>query len=290
MTHQDQASPFRPDLLTGKVALITGAGRTDGMGQATARALAAAGAHVVITDLARDRPELRHSDTVGLGDDLGAMERFAAQLRDDFGTDALAMSLDITDPAEAADVLQSVVAELGSLDILFNNAAATTGVGHFMDQTDDQWNLSWQVNVMGTRRMSMLAIRQMQAHGGGVIVNNISTGGIVSDAGFGAYNATKFGVSAITKLIAKEYGADGIRCVGICPGLVQTGMTAANMELVADLEAVDVDEARDLTLSLIPLGRAASPNEVGQLVTFLASPAAAYITGALIPIDGGMLP
>ena len=276
--------------LEGQVALITGAGRDRGMGQAAAARLAEAGAHVVITDLAKDRPELRQDDSVGLGDDLGAMEAFAAGLEAQHGVRSIAMALDITDPAQAEAVVGRTVEELGSLDILFNNAGATTGVGPFIAQTDEQWDLAWQVNVMGTRRMSLLAIPVMTAQGGGVILNNISVGGIVSDAGFGAYNATKFGVTAITKLIAKEHGPDGIRCVGVCPGLVETGMADAQKRLVADLEGVSEDEAWDLSVASVPLRRAAAADEVGQLVTYLASPAAGYITGALIPIDGGMLP
>lgn len=276
--------------LENKVALITGAGREGGMGQAAARRLAEAGAAVVISDLARDRPELRQDEGHGLGDDLGVMQEFAASLEAEFGGPALAMPLDVTDQTQADSVVASTIEELGSLDILFNNAGATTGVGRFMEQTDEQWDLSWQVNVMGTRRLSMLAIRHMAANGGGVIVNNISVGGLVSDAGYGAYNATKFGVTAVTKLIAKEHGADGIRCVGVCPGIIDTPMATANRRLVAELEGVSEDEAWDLMVGSVPLGRAAQADEVAQLVTFLASPAAAYINGALIPIDGGMLP
>ncbi len=275
--------------LAGQVALVTGAGRTGGMGGATARRLAEAGADVVVTDLAHDRPELRQDETHGLGDDLAALEALAAELRDQSGVRSFAAPLDVTDEAQATAVVERTVGELGSLDILFNNAGATTGVGRFVDQTEEQWNLSWQVNVMGSRRMALLALPPMIAAGRGVIINNVSIGGLVSDAGYGAYNVTKFGLSAMTKLIAKEHGRDGIRCVGVCPGPIDTQMAVANRRLVAELAGVTDDEASEMLVSEVPLGRWGTAEEVAQLVVFLASPAASYINGALIPIDGGLL-
>ena len=276
--------------LAGRVALVTGAGRAGGMGAATARRLAEAGADVVVTDLGRDRPELRQDPTHGLGDDLGALEALSAALREQFGVRSFAAALDVTDQAQAEAVVQRTVSDLGGLDILFNNAGATTGVGRFVDQTEEQWNLSWQVNVMGSRRMALLALGPMIEAGQGVIVNNVSIGGLVSDPGYGAYNVTKFGLVAMTKLIAKEHGGDGIRCVGVCPGPIDTQMAVANRRLVADLAGVTDDEAGEMLVSEVPLGRWGTADEVAQLVVFLASPAAAYINGALIPIDGGVLP
>ena len=276
--------------LAGYVALVTGAGRAAGMGEATARRLAEAGADVVVTDLARDRPELRQDPTHGLGDDLAALEALAAELRDQYGVRSFAAPLDVTDQAQAESAVERTLQDLGSLDILFNNAGATTGVGRFVDQTEAQWNLSWQVNVMGSRRMALLALGPMIEAGRGVIVNNVSIGGLVSDPGYGAYNVTKFGLVAMTKLIAKEHGRDGIRCVGVCPGPIDTQMAVANRRLVADLAGVTDHEASQMLVSEVPLGRWGTADEVAQLVVFLASPAASYINGALIPIDGGVLP
>lgn len=276
--------------LEGKVALITGAGRDGGIGQAAARRLAEAGASVLITDLARDRPELRPDETVGLGDDLVAMKRFAAELEASAGVSVRAAPLDVTDQAQAEAAVELAVSELGSLDVLFNNAGATTGVGPVMTGADEGWDLSWQVNVMGTRRMCRLAIGVMAGRGGGVIVNNISVAGIVSDAGYGAYNVTKFGVTALTKLIAKEHGADGIRCVGVCPGPIDTQMAVANRRLVAQLAGISDAEASDRLISGLPLSRWGDPDDVARAVAFLASPAADYITGVLLPVDGGLLP
>ena len=277
-------------VLTGRVALVTGAGRAGGMGAATARRLAEAGADVVVTDLARDRPELRQDPTHGLGDDMASLEALAAGLREQFGVRSFAAALDVTDQTQAEAVVARTLRDLGSLDILFNNAGATTGVGRFVDQTEEQWNLSWQVNVMGSRRMALLALGPMIESGRGVIINNVSIGGLVSDAGYGAYNVTKFGLSAMTKLIAKEHGRDGIRSVGVCPGPIDTQMAVANRRLVADLAGVTDDEASEMLVSEVPLGRWGTADEVARLVVFLASPAASYINGALIPIDGGVLP
>ena len=276
--------------LSGRVALVTGAGRAGGMGAATARRLAEAGADVVVTDLARDRPELRQDPTHGLGDDLAALEALAAELRDQYGVRSFAAPLDVTDQAQAEAVVERTLQDLGSLDILFNNAGATTGVGRFVDQTEEQWNLSWQVNVMGSRRMALLALAPMIEAGRGVIVNNVSIGGLVSDAGYGAYNATKFGLAAMTKLIAKEHGPDGVRCVGVCPGPIDTQMAVANRRLVADLAGITDDAADEMLASEVPLRRWGTADEVAQLVVFLASPAASYINGALIPVDGGVMP
>jgi 3-oxoacyl-[acyl-carrier protein] reductase len=276
--------------LTDRVALITGAGREGGMGQAAARRLAEAGASVLITDLCRDRPELRQDETHGLGDDLAAMEAFAGDVEQEYGVRCRAMALDVTDQSQAEAVVEHTVAEFGSLDILFNNAGATTGVGRLLDQTDQQWELSWQVNLMGTRRLSMLSIPIMIEQGGGVIVNNISIGGLVADPGYGAYSSTKFAVAALTKTIAKEHGRDGIRSVGVCPGLIDTGMAVANRRLVAELEGVTDAEASELMLAEVPLGRWGTADDVARTVVFLASPAASYINGVLLPVDGGVSP
>ncbi len=276
--------------LRGRVALITGAGRVGGMGEATAWRLAEAGADVVVTDLGRDRPELRQDTTHGLGDDPRQLESLAGELRERFGVRSWGVALDVTDPQQARDLVQATVAEFGSLDILFNNAGATTGVGRFVDSTDEQWDLSWQVNVMGSRRMSLLALEVMIPRREGVIINNISVAGLVSDAGYGAYNVTKFGLAAMTKLIAKEHGPDGIRCVGVCPGLIDTQMAVANHRVMADLSGTDDEAAGEASVNEVPLRRWGSADDVARVVTFLASPAAGYVNGALVPVDGGLLP
>ncbi|MFC4942940.1 SDR family NAD(P)-dependent oxidoreductase [Pseudonocardia sp. GCM10023141] len=275
-----------PRPLAGRVALVTGAGRPRGIGCAVAVRLAAAGADVVVTDLARDRGDLRFG-TVGLGDSPEALEAVAGLVREQ-GARGLAVSLDVTDAEQAAVAVDSAVARFGGLDILVNNAGTGVGVGDFLTVTDAEWNLSWQVNVLGAARMCRLAAPHLGRRGPGCIVNIASTAGLAGMAGYGAYTVTKHAVVGLTRLLAAELGPRDIRVNAVAPGMIHTDMGAAELEMIADAEGLGVDEATRNVVASIPLRRLGLATDVAVAVGWLVADAG-YVTGTVIPVHGGIV-
>ncbi|WLP93104.1 SDR family oxidoreductase [Gordonia sp. NB41Y] len=147
---------------------------------------------------------------------MDAIEAIAADVRAE-GVRSQAMALDITDAARSEAVIADVVSQFGRLDILVNNAGAAIGVGDFADVPDGEWELSWQVNVLGATRISRLAVPHLAQHGHGAIVNVASTAGLIGIAGYGAYNVAKHGVVGLTRLLAAELGPRGIRVNAVAP-------------------------------------------------------------------------
>ena len=245
--------------LNGKVALITGGGA--GIGEAIARACIQAGAAVVITGRRKDVIER-------VAEDLGRA-----------GGKILAVAGDVTDDAHAKAAVAQTVSVFGKLDVLVNNA----GIGAFgkpLHETDDTtWNDVVAVNLTGVFRMTRAAVPEMLKAGGGAIVNISSIAGQVGIPLLPAYSATKGGLDALTRCLAIDYAKQGIRCNAVSPGLVATPMAA---DLLSD-----PDRAAQI-LAAYPLGRAGTTDEVAKLVLFLASDDAAWITGCIYPIDGGM--
>lgn len=246
------------DRFEGKGALVTGG--ASGIGLATARKFAAEGARVVIVDI---NP---------------AGEQLAGEL----GPDARFIACDVADHAAVADMVAAANAHLTSngrrLDILFNNA----GVGSFGETPDlpvEEWQRVIAIDLHSVFYACRVAIPIMQANGGGVIVNTASISGMFGDYGFSAYNAAKGAVLNYTRTLALDHGRDNIRVNALCPGIIRTGLTEG------------IEQAGDLLEhweSLLPLGRAGQPEEMANVVAFLASDDASYITGAAIAADGGM--
>lgn len=234
--------------LTGSVALVTGAAR--GLGEAYTRALHAAGASVVIADILEDQG-------LALAEELGERARFA--------------HLDVTDEQAWDQLVERTVGDWGRLDVLVNNAgiANSAPIEHF---SRAKWDAVIGVNLTGTFLGCRAVVPAMKKAGSGVIINISSVEGLRGSARLHGYTAAKFGVSGLTKSLAVELGADGIRVNSIHPGFIHTEMTPRI----------------DPNVLPIPLGRGGQPDDVAEAIVFLASDASRYITGAELVIDGGM--
>jgi cyclopentanol dehydrogenase len=242
------------DRLAEDVALITGAAR--GQGEAEARRFAAEGATVVITDVLEKQGQ-------AVADDL--VEK---------GHEATFRPLDVTDEAAWAATVEDVQATYGSLDVLVNNAGIARD-----DPVDEEtlagWNEVVAVNQTGTFLGLREALPVIAATGGGSVVNTCSIWGVVGTADTFAYQATKGAIRAMTKNVAVAYADEGVRVNAICPGVIETPMTAGREGLL------------DFAASRTPLGRTGRAEEVADVALFLASDESSYVTGDEIMVDGG---
>lgn len=245
--------------LQNRTALITGAGQ--GMGKAVARALAAQGANIAVND--------RNPLTA---------ETTASELRAS-GAQAIAMPADITDKAAIHQMVEQTATHFGALHILINNAGLLYPT-QVIDIPEDEWDRVLSVNLKGAFLCSQAALPAMKQAGWGRIVNFSSTAGkSVSTVGGAHYTAAKAGVLGFTRHLAKEVAAFNITVNAVCPGLIDTEMVRAT-----------IDDARaDAYAKSFPIARLGRPEEVADLVAFLASDKAAYITGASLDINGGDL-
>ncbi len=259
--------------LKGKKAIVTGAGHAKGIGHAIARKLAEEGADVAAIDLA--------SAAEGL-------EQTAAVIRDR-GCQALALNADVRSTEQVEAVVEKVLGEFGQIDILVNNAGIGIGSEKFLELSDDDWMLTLEVNLLGAMRFARAALPSMCESGGGAITNIASLCGLRHIPPTPPpYTASKFAVVGLTKAIAMEFGAKGVRCNAICPGSVDTQMRDTVMELMAGDSGMTPAEADAEERATIALGRPARPHEIADTVAFLSGPGGSYITGAALPVDGGM--
>jgi NAD(P)-dependent dehydrogenase (short-subunit alcohol dehydrogenase family) len=277
------------ELLEGKVAIVTGAGRPKGMGRATALKLAEQGASVVVTDLARKREDLRIEGLLGIGEEFAALEKVVSEI-EALGGRGLAMAVDVTDLGQIQACVEKTCETFGGVDILFNNAGTAIGVGPFLDILGQNWDLSWQVNVRGMVEFCRAVIPKMIERGGGSIINNASMAGLGGEGGYGAYVVTKFAVVGLTKLLAAEFGPQNIRCNATCPGAILTDMGQEEITFIAVDHGISREEAATVFDKMAALGRAAQPEEVADVVAYLAGPRSAYLTGVALPVAGGMRP
>lgn len=245
-------------ILDKKVALVTGGAR--GIGRAIVLALASEGANVVFTDIKLE----------GAADELQGMLNSK-------GVKSMALQSDVRSLTEAQNAVDTVVKEFQRIDILVNNAGITRD-NLIMRMSEDEWNSVIDVNLKGTFNFCKAASRQMLGQKEGKIINVASIVGIIGNAGQVNYSASKAGVIGITKTLAKEFASRNIQVNAIAPGFIDTEMTQKLTQ-----------QQRDALLNLIPMKRIAKPEEVANVIVFLASPAASYITGQVICVDGGLV-
>ncbi|OZM78899.1 hypothetical protein CFP66_28470 [Pseudonocardia sp. MH-G8] len=180
-----------------------------------------------------------------------------------------------------------VVSAFGGLDVLVNNAGTGIGVGEFADVTDDRWELSWLINVMGPMRLSRAALAHLEKRDGS-IVNVASTAGLAAEAGYGAYTVTKHAAVGLTRLLAAELGPRGIRVNAVAPGMIHTDLGAAEPELVAAATGATVEDATRSAVERIPVRRLGTPDDVAAAIAWLAQPGS-YVSGAVLPVTGAMV-
>ncbi|HCI85938.1 MAG TPA: short-chain dehydrogenase [Dehalococcoidia bacterium] len=264
--------------LTGKVAIVTGAGRMRGIGRGTANVLARMGASVVVTGTGRD-PNTYPDDEKDAG--WRDIESTAEQVRS-YGVESLPLVSNVSDESDVQRMVDATVDEFGRLDIIVNNAAAPYGNDRIsvLDLTTEVFKTVVDVKVMGTFYACRAAVRQMIDQGeGGRVINLSSTMGKSGRPNTSAYNAANFAVDGFTQALAKEVGEQGITVNSVCPGLIDT----------ARLDPMGRTDRWDARLAEIPMKRAGTDEEVGELIGFLASPRAAYITGQSLNVNGGVI-
>jgi 3-hydroxybutyrate dehydrogenase len=258
-----------PQALAGKVSLITGS--TSGIGWGIARAFAAAGSDVVLNGFGK------------LEDVAAAQQKIASECE----VRVSYSPADLSKPAAIGDMIGGILQSFGRLDILVNNA----GIQHvapLQDFPPEKWDAILAINLSSAFHTTRLALPAMVRNKWGRIINIASAHGLVGSPFKSAYVAAKHGMVGLTKVTALETAEQGITCNAICPGYVYTPLVEAQIEGQAKAHGIGRDQViRDVLLAQQPNKRFATVEELGALAVFLASEAAASITGVALPVDGG---
>lgn len=253
---------FAQNAFADRVVLITGA--TSGIGAGTARAFAAHGASVMIN-----------------GRDAKRGASVCDAIRAVGGRAALSLG-DVADAAYCDALVAETARAFGRVDVLFNNAGVVSNAP--IDETDDgAWRRMVDTNLSGSFYMARATVRQMKAQGGGSIINMASECALIAYKNLAAYSATKSAIVMLTKVMAIDHARDGIRVNAVCPGDIDTPMTDIGWQQMK----LSREEVRERLKEHIPIGRVGQPLDVANAVMFLASDAASFVTGSILPVDGG---
>jgi NAD(P)-dependent dehydrogenase (short-subunit alcohol dehydrogenase family) len=245
---------------TGKVALVTGA--ASGMGLAATQAFAEAGAAVLMADFRED------------------VVQGEAQKLMDAGHKVIAIRCDVSDDAQVEQMVSRTVSAFGRLDAAFNNAGVMARISPTADSTREEWDRVIGINLRGVWSSMKYELRHMERQGSGAIVNNASVGALTGNPGIGSYIASKHGVVGLTRTAALEYIKKGIYVNAVNPGLIDT-------QIARDVVSGDESAYADIAKS-VPIQRAGRPEEIAAAVLWLCSPAASYVVGQALTVDGGM--
>jgi len=256
-------TPTYPEL-AGRRALVTG-GAT-GIGRAIVGALARQGVRVAIGDI-----------------NLAAAERAAGEV----GEGAAAVAIDVRERASVEAGFQSVLEKLGGCDLLIANAGVST-MNPALDLTDEEWNFNFDVNTRGVFLTNQVAARHFVAKGKGCIVNTASLAAKVGAPLLAHYSASKFAVLGWTQALARELAPKGIRVNAVCPGFVATSMQSREVEWEARLRGVTPERVIEDYIGMTPLGRLEQPEDVADVVVFLCSEQARFMTGQGVNVTGGV--
>jgi 3-oxoacyl-[acyl-carrier protein] reductase len=245
--------------LTGKVAMVTGAGSQKGYGKGIALALAKEECDVIVADI-----------------DIAGAKQTAAEI-EALGRKALAVKADISNSAEVNDAVNTAIAMFKRIDILVNNAGAITPLKPLAEKPDTEWNRDIDLNLRGTINCVKAVVGVMLANKSGKIINISSIGALKGTARAAVYNAAKAGILSLTKSLAAELGPSGINVNGVAPGMGLTNFGGG----------APPPELLKAAMARIPVRRTTDPRDIANAVAFLASDAASDITGQTLSVDGG---
>jgi 3-oxoacyl-[acyl-carrier protein] reductase len=245
--------------IAGRVAVVTGA--ASGMGRATAHLFADEGAKVAVVDRVAEGVDAVTAEITGAG---GIARGYV---------------LDVSEASAIPATVARIRADLGPIDILVNNAGVSVPTPLVGEEWEDAWALTFEVNLTAQARLIRACHEDLVRQGDGRIVNIASTEGLGATKGMSPYTSSKTGVIGLTRSLALEYGESGVTVNCICPGPIRTGMTAD----------IPDDDKRKFARRRVPARRYGDPEEVAQITLSLVLPAASYLNGAVIPVDGGMM-